>query len=89
MLKGLLMGSRITAAAIPVEEFPAKILPPTSAGMLPVSLLKARSKKDMLSASLDDPDSHCAGRVPAGRIILRRERLVTITRTSAFKAVMP
>ena len=72
MLNGLLMGSRITAAAVPSEEFPDRNLPPTSAGMLPVSWLKLRSKEDISTASPDIPDSHCAGRVPAkNRLSLR------------------
>ena len=58
----LLIGYRIIAAA---EELPATKLPPISAGMLPVSLLKLRSKEDMLPAITDVPASHCAGSVPA------------------------
>ena len=88
MLYGLLIGPRITAATIPFEEFPARNLPPTSAGMLPENLLKLRSKEEMLSASLDAPDSHCAGTVPAENNSVR-ERLVIITRIFATIVVMP
>jgi len=81
MLNVLLMGSKITAAANPSEEFPAKNLPPTSAGMLPVSLLKLRSKEDMLTASPDVPDSHCAGSVPA------QSRLLTMSQSRTANRV--